>query len=65
MATATCPKCDSRRFELSTAEPKGAKYKMTFVQCSSCGAVVGVTDYYSVPSLLEKIADKLGVRLFG
>jgi Fe2+ or Zn2+ uptake regulation protein len=48
---------------MKEAEPTGSKYKVMFVQCSSCGAVVGVVDYYNIPGLLEKIAAKLGFKL--
>jgi len=44
---------------------RNAAYKIMFIQCASCGAVVGTTDYYNVPSLLEKIAKKLGFNLHG
>lgn len=63
MPRSTCPKCDSTRFELAQSEPNGSRFKVNFIQCASCGAVVGVMDYYSVPSLLEKIAAKLGFKL--
>ena len=63
MATSTCPKCDSHRFEMKEHSPEGSRLKVNFVQCRSCGAVVGVMDYLSVPLLLEKLADKLGVKL--
>lgn len=63
MARSTCPKCDSTRFEVAVAEPKDSRFKVNFVQCASCGAVVGVMDYYNVPSLLDKIAAKLGFKL--
>ena len=50
---------------MKEASPKGAQYKVSFIQCASCGAVVGTTDYYNVPFLLEKIAKKLGFNLHG
>ena len=62
MAISRCPKCESSRFELKEAALQGAAYKHMFTQCASCGTVVGVTDYYNVPSLLDMIAKKLGVR---
>ena len=34
-----------------------------FIQCVACGTVVGTTDFYNVPSLLEKLALKLGFNL--
>lgn len=65
MATSSCPKCTSKCFEIKEAEPQNSRYKVLFVQCSSCGAVVGVLDYHNVPNLLEIIAAKLGFKLFG
>jgi len=61
--TSTCPKCSNTSFEVKNAEPRESEYILTFIQCSSCGAVVGVTDYLNVPALLEKLAKKLGVDL--
>ncbi len=65
MATSSCPKCSSTSFEMKEA-PRVASsaYRLMFVQCTSCGSVVGVSDYYNIPSLLEKIAVKLGVSIF-
>jgi hypothetical protein len=48
---------------MKEATPTGSRYKFMFIQCSSCGAVVGVVDYYDIASLLKKIADKLGFNL--
>jgi len=64
MATSTCPKCSSTSFESKTLSPSGSNFKVVTVQCSSCGAVVGVTDYYNTALLLEKIAKKLGIARF-
>ena len=46
MALSTCPKCTSTSFEVKEAEPRGSAYKIVFVQCSACGAVVGSMPYY-------------------
>lgn len=64
MAISKCPKCDSTFFEIKEAEPRNSSFKIMFIQCSSCGAVVGVTDYYNTSTLLVKIAKKLGFDLF-
>lgn len=64
MAMSSCPKCQNHSFELKANEPQGSKFKIMFIQCTSCGTVVGVTDFYNIPSLLEKIATKLGFKLF-
>lgn len=63
MAISTCPKCESHSFEMKEHSPANSRLKVNFVQCSRCGAVVGVTDFNSVPLLLEKLAAKLGVKL--
>ena len=65
MASSQCPKCESGTFETKEAVPRGSGFKVVFIQCASCGAVVGVTDLYNIPVLLEKIAKKLGVKLAG
>ncbi len=64
MATSTCPKCNSTSFELKTNDNvKGTNYKLSFIQCADCGAVVGVLDYYNLGSLIKKFAEKQGFNL--
>ena len=70
MATPTCARCDSTRFEMKEFTPDGATHTVMFVQCAVCGAVVGVTDVYAVGSMvnqtkstLRTIAEKLGIGL--
>lgn len=70
MTTSRCPKCEGSTFEMkSSATPtrnviQGAKFAYSFIQCRSCGTVVGVVDHHHVPSLLQQIASKLGLNLF-
>jgi len=61
--TSTCPKCSNTSFEAKEASPRNSEYKLTFIQCSSCGAVVGTIDYVNVPELLERLAKTLEVDL--
>lgn len=64
MAKSICPKCEHDQFELMESDSvKESKFKIMFIQCAQCGAVVGNTDFYNIPSLLEKLAKKLGVNL--
>ena len=64
MAISKCPKCESTCFELKAADNiSGSKVKINFIQCSLCGVVVGVTNYYNTASLLEKIANKMKFKL--
>lgn len=67
MATSTCVKCGSSRFELQPAEPANSRFKLYFVQCSSCGGVVGVQEFNNATAMLDKqnaaikkIAQKVG-----
>lgn len=59
MAYSTCPKCTSTSFEVKEAEPRGSSYKLIFVQCSSCGAVVGTMPYYDAGVLAKDNQEKL------
>lgn len=61
MATSTCPKCDGTTFEMKEGKVTGSNFRIMFVQCRSCGAVVGATEFVNVPSMLQKLARKLGV----
>ena len=44
MAVSTCGKCGGHSFELSLFTPLGEGRKLTLVQCSTCGVVVGTLD---------------------
>jgi hypothetical protein len=66
----TCPKCDSHYFEVKENEPRDSNFKLLFVQCGSCGAVIGVMDYLNIGAVLqrqnraiEKIASQVGVQV--
>lgn len=66
MAPSKCPnpKCLSSQFELVLKENlRGTIKKMFFVQCTACGTIVGVTDYFDTAAILERIAEKLNVDL--
>jgi len=63
MALSTCVKCDGHNFEIKEVSPNNGSFKYYFVQCSSCGGVVGVVEYYNTGAILHKLAKKLGVPL--
>lgn len=64
MAKSICPKCAHDHFEMVECDDvKDSKFKIMFIQCSQCGSVVGTTDFYNIPNLLEKLAKKLGFNL--
>lgn len=55
MAFSKCPKCNGTLWELAEVEPGGSNFKWFFVQCSSCGAPVGVVDYFPNTTLKGRI----------
>ncbi len=59
MSTSKCPKCSSTYFQLSENLPSGSNYKLQFVQCSACGSVVGVLEYFNNGVLLQEIKKKV------
>lgn len=61
MAESTCPKCDCHSFEMVESTPKNAAWRYIFVQCASCGAVVGVADFINNGGALTKIGQRLGI----
>lgn len=60
MATTSCPKCTSSRFELKEHPVTYSNYRILFIQCSSCGAAVGTTEYANTNHLIKSLAKKLG-----
>ncbi len=63
MTESTCPKCSKKHFELKSIPKEETTYPYQFIQCSSCGCVVGIIDNQNVPFLLGAICRKLGVDL--
>ena len=65
MATARCPRtdCTGTSFEMKELNIRGANYRHLAVQCSTCGAVVGVTEIMNLGYALQKIGSKLGISL--
>jgi hypothetical protein len=54
-----CEKCNGLSFELKEFSPVGGRFKMYFVQCSSCKNKVGVTDYFHTNSIVEKESNEI------
>ena len=51
MPASTCVKCGSHSFEVASITLLGQSYKLTLVQCSSCGVPIGVLDPATGPAL--------------
>jgi hypothetical protein len=60
-----CPHCQHSGFEMATESPKQSNWKYSFIRCSSCGTVVGVTEFFNIGTLIHKMAKKLDVDLEG
>lgn len=63
MATSTCSKCGNTSFEMKETDVHGSRFKLMFIQCRACGAVVGIQDYYNTGQLINDLASKLHVSL--
>jgi uncharacterized Zn finger protein len=59
MALSSCQKCAGHSFELVENSPRGAHFKSLFIQCTSCGTVVGATTYYDAGHLSHLNQNKL------
>lgn len=68
MATSACSQCKGSTFELVSQRPANTLLSFSFVQCASCGTVVGVLEefniseaIYNLGSILKKVASKLDI----
>lgn len=56
MAQSICNKCGATTFEAKEApRMSGTDYSWGFVQCSSCGGVVGVVDFFPHALLIDRL----------
>jgi len=53
MALSSCTRCNSHSFELIENSPLNSDFNVCFVQCSSCGCVVGVFQSFDIASLID------------
>ncbi len=66
MAKSTCVKCGNTSFENVEQTPTNSNFVYVFIQCASCGGVVGVTDFVNIGAELQdlrKILDKILNRM--
>ena len=64
--SAKCGHCGGTRTKLGNIEPEGAQFKQSAIVCSSCSAILGVSDYYDVGHLIkeqEKEIEKLNRKV--
>ena len=63
MAVSSCPKCGNHTFEAVQNEPKNSNFQLWFIQCSSCGCVVGTHENVLISSMILDLAKKLNIEL--
>lgn len=61
--TPKCIKCGHTTFEMTELNVRDADWKYLSIQCSSCGAMHAVTEYYNIGYLIHQLAKKLGFPL--
>lgn len=54
-----CPHCKGGSFETTRVEPHNSNVAMFFIQCMTCKAPVGVTEYYNAGTLLKNQEKKI------
>lgn len=61
MAASKCGSCDSRLagWELKEVSVKGARYKMFFIQCASCGVPVAAAEYQNISATLATLGKEI------
>ena len=60
MVGSLCGHCGERSFKRVEMSPRHSKYKITAIQCPSCGAVVRVMDNFNPGVDIHNIAVALG-----
>lgn len=60
MPKSSCPKCGKETFELVEHTPKKSNYKVHFIQCEGCGAVVGVLPFFNANQQINNLEQKIG-----
>lgn len=56
---AKCGHCNHIGTKLTEISPSGGRYKMMAVCCSSCSAILGVTDYFNSGTLIQSVEKKV------
>jgi hypothetical protein len=51
----SCAKCGGESFRVEELSPVGSVYRLDFMQCSGCGAPVGLTEHFNTGLMLEQL----------
>lgn len=65
MAASKCGSCGSSvaGWELKEVSVRGARYKMFFIQCASCGVPVAAAEYQNIGATLSTLGSEIGGAL--
>jgi hypothetical protein len=64
MAISKCGACGKMgAWGLQEVSPTGSNFKMNFVQCNWCGAVVGVVPFHDPAHTVAALGKALGVQI--
>lgn len=56
---AKCGHCNAVGTKIELIAPSGGNYKLAAVACVGCGAILGVTDFYNVGTLVKQQETKI------
>lgn len=61
MALSKCPApgCSGSSYAMEDVVPEGAKYKFTFIRCSTCNRTVAVLDWHNIGAQTVRILNQL------
>ena len=59
MARSACPRCGETSFEAVEGKPANQEFRIVFIQCVKCGAVVGAMDYFNIGFLLRCMGESI------
>lgn len=59
----SCPKCGNHTFEIQEIKVRAANFRTNVINCTSCGAIVGVQEFFNVSNLVYKLADRMNLKL--
>ena len=55
MATSSCARCGGKQFELVDAPPMNTDFAVVFIQCATCGGVIGMAEGRHVGTALTGV----------
>lgn len=63
MATPCCPSCKGTTFQVQEMNVLNSNYRLNAINCTGCGTIISVSEFYNIGARLDKLAKKLNVKL--